>query len=98
MKSNRFRVHPPPQSGNRWDEDLAALNPSGASGKIDLSRMPAPVLPPPTEPDQIIEDILVATLLRVQRNSSKEIVAAAQKYLQKIKNPGPTYGTNPEEA
>jgi hypothetical protein len=45
---------------------------------------------PPTpvseiSPDQIVTDILVSTLLRVQQSGNKEISAAAARYLSVLR-------------
>ncbi|MGZ8938963.1 MAG: hypothetical protein ACXW32_07110 [Limisphaerales bacterium] len=48
---------------------------------IALETLPAPLPVSRVHPDQLIEDILVATLRRVQDNASPEVAAAAARYI-----------------
>ena len=49
--------------------------------QIRLEDLPAPLPVAKISPDELIEDILVATLRRVQNNSSPEVAAAAARYI-----------------
>jgi hypothetical protein len=53
----------------------------GSGIPISLAALPAPLPINKVAPDQLIEDILLATLRRVQENSSPEIAAAASRYI-----------------
>ena len=57
------------------------LEPTLSQEPIDLQRMSPPLPIVRIEPDQIIEDLLVATLTRVQRSNRGELAAAAARYL-----------------
>lgn len=54
-------------------------------GTVDLREMPEPSAVPKVEPEQIVEDILISTLLKVRAKSSPEIGAAAGRYLALIR-------------
>ncbi|HEX7860372.1 MAG TPA: hypothetical protein VF773_08615 [Verrucomicrobiae bacterium] len=43
--------------------------------------MPAPLPIAKVSPDQLIEDVLISTLRRLQENSSPEVSAAAARYI-----------------
>jgi hypothetical protein len=81
MKSNRIRP-------NRQEiETLSRVKSSwmptagGCGPLINLESMAAPVAIERAETDQIIEDILIATLLRVQKSAKGELAAAAARYV-----------------
>ena len=78
MKSNRMRLYSP----SIKPRDKVNVFECGSSGiPISLAALPAPLPINKVAPDQLIEDILVATLRRVQENSSAEVAAAAARYL-----------------
>jgi hypothetical protein len=52
-----------------------------ASAPIRLEELPAPLPITKVSPDQLIEDILISTLRRVQENSSPAVSAAAARYI-----------------
>ena len=54
---------------------------SSTSPMLELAQMPAPLPVSPLDPDQIIEDILVSTLTRVQASAKPELAAAAARYI-----------------
>ena len=77
MKSNRMRLYKPETRGRRESELIFAPQPPG----ISIEDLPAPLPVAKVSPDQLIEDILIATLRRVQNSSSPEVAAAAARYL-----------------
>ena len=83
MKSNRTRL-----PGLAWDKGYCPgvnrMRSSLANGKLH-EELPAPLAIAPIEPDQIIQDILEATLLRVQNCSSPEVAAAAARFMGMLK-------------
>jgi hypothetical protein len=46
--------------------------------------MPAPEPIAQISPDQVVTDILIATLLKVQKTASAEVAAAAGRYLAQL--------------
>jgi hypothetical protein len=52
---------------------------------VRLADMPAPAAIEPVDPDQVVVDILTATLQRVQQCSSAEVSAAAGRYLAALR-------------
>ena len=75
MKSNRTRFLP-------QDKLTGSLNrPYRGVGPVRLTEMPSPMTLPEISPEQVVADILVCTLERVQRSSSPEVAAAAARYL-----------------
>ena len=52
---------------------------------VNLAEMSPPVEIPKVDPDQVVQDILVSTLLKVQRKASPEVQLAAARYLQALK-------------
>jgi len=77
MKSNRLRLYSPfdnPREKIKVFECESGL-------PISLAALPAPLPISKVAPDQLIEDILLATLRRVQSNSSPEVAAAAARYI-----------------
>lgn len=48
---------------------------------IKLEDLPAPLPIAKVSPDQLIEDVLISTLRRLQENSSPEVSAAAARYI-----------------
>jgi hypothetical protein len=77
MKSNRMRLYSPP---TQLRERINAFE-CGSGIPISLAALPAPLPINKVAPDQLIEDILLATLRRVQENSSPEVAAAAARYI-----------------
>ena len=77
MNSNRMRLYAPGAAGRFQvgSRDLKDGLP------IRLEALPAPLPINKISPDQLIEDILVSTLRRVQANSSPEVAAAAARYI-----------------
>jgi hypothetical protein len=51
----------------------------------NLAQMAAPVPVQQVQPDQVIEDILIATLKRVQNSANPELAAAALRYITLLK-------------
>ena len=51
----------------------------------DLVEMAAPVPIRQVEPDQVIEDILIATLTREQNSATPQLAAAALRYITLLK-------------
>lgn len=79
MKSNRMRLFTPITSES--DSLRRELLLAGSAGSVAIESLPAPLPVRKIHPDQLIEDILVATLRRVQENASPEIAAAASRYI-----------------
>ena len=78
MKSNRMRLFKPIiGQKERFPVGVQVGEPS----PICLDELPAPLPISKVSPDQLIEDILMSTLRRVQANSSPEVAAAAARYL-----------------
>jgi hypothetical protein len=85
MKSNRMRLtFAAAESSDRFRTKLLPVS-SFEPGKLVWHQLPAPVAIPRVEPDEIIRDILEATLLRVQNSSSPDIAAAAVKCLNLLR-------------
>ena len=85
MKSNRTR---PIRVGAGATLRIPHQRPPEATqevGAIDLDGMPAPAVIEKIAPERIIADILVATLSRVQRDSSPEIAEAAEKFISVLR-------------
>jgi hypothetical protein len=81
MKSNRMRIGRP---AGRIAKDLASaylVASGGVSLGVDLTQMAPPAPVTHLHPDQIIEDILLATLSRVQASANPELAAAAARYM-----------------
>ena len=85
MKSTRMRFETPqtqlPGSCAEVRRDL--LLSRGAP--VCLAEMPPPAAIERISPDQVVVDILVATLLKVQKSATPEIVAAAERYLDQLR-------------
>jgi hypothetical protein len=79
MKSNRMRVYKPVTGIKERFRFEAACHTSAFP--INLEDLPAPLPIAKISPDQLIEDILVSTLRRLQENSSPEVTAAAARYI-----------------
>jgi hypothetical protein len=86
MKPNRIRKTKPPSlaSGTRFAAEWL-LPVSGHSQPANLAKMAAPSPIGRISPDQIIEDILVSTLSRVQSTGSPELSAAAARYISLLR-------------
>jgi hypothetical protein len=78
MKSNRMRLSKPFEAQNRLNTPWNVFSSKRA---IDIRALPPPLPIPKVDPDKVIEDVLVATLKRVQRSAKPEIAAAAARYL-----------------
>lgn len=78
MKSNRMRLSQP-ETGIKDRRTGVALGLT--SYAVKLQELPAPVPIAKVSPDQLIEDILVCTLRRVQNTAAPEVAAAAARYL-----------------
>lgn len=79
MNSNRMRLFTPIISEN---EGLSRnFFSAGSHLPLALESLPAPLPVQKIHPDQLIEDILVATLRRVQEDASPEVSAAASRYI-----------------
>jgi hypothetical protein len=77
MKSNRTRLQPHGKVTASLHSRYRYRNVT----PVQLSQMPAPVALPQISPDQVVADILISTLERIQRSSSPEVSAAAARYL-----------------
>lgn len=53
--------------------------------EVDLLEMAAPPVIPKVHPEQVVEDILISTLIKVQKHSSRDVSRAAAKYLELLK-------------
>lgn len=54
-------------------------------GKVNLREMAPPSAIAKIHPDQVVEDILMSTLLKVQSQASPEISAAAARFVELIR-------------
>jgi len=80
MKSARARFQPHINLGGAFGSDRSR------SGKpVRLGQMPAPTILPEISADQVVTDILVCTLQRVQRHSSPDVAAAAARFLSALR-------------
>lgn len=77
MKSNRMRLYSP----STTPREKVKVFECDSGIPISLATLPAPLPISKVAPDQLIEDILLATLRRVQENSSPEVAAAAARYI-----------------
>ena len=79
MKSNRMRLWQPifGIEGRIHAEGLCQLEES----PLEMDKIAPPLPITKVSPDQLIEDILVATLRRVQKSASPEVAAAAARYI-----------------
>ena len=85
MNSNRMRpIRTAAGATIRLEREWSSAPPEDA-GPIDLDGMPAPLAVEKVAPERIVADILVATLSRVQNDSSPEIAAAAEKYINVLR-------------
>ncbi len=75
MKSNRTRFRPQGKLTGSLNSRYRG------AGRVRLAEMPSPVILPEISPEQVVADILVCTLERIQRSSSPEVAAAAARYL-----------------
>jgi hypothetical protein len=86
MKSNRMRVGMPVIGAvNRFQHVWLSPICRKDTAAVALEQMPPPAPISKIKPDQVVEDILVSTLLRVQSSATPEIAAAAAKYLALLK-------------
>ena len=81
MKLNRMRMALPAEPSRRIDRGWGIVPGNRDFGSVDLRSMGAPPPIQKPSPDQVVEDIVVSTLLKVQDRSSPEIQAAAQRML-----------------
>ena len=81
MKSNRMRYLRPAGGRSKGPTLPWLLSPTHAAERVKLSKMPAPNPVSRLHPDQVIEDILVSTLVRVQKTANPELAAAAARYI-----------------
>jgi hypothetical protein len=79
MKSNRMRLSQPDLGIKELFSRRVHFQTDGAS--VCIENMPAPLPVAKVSPDQLIEDILVSTLRRVQSTASPEVAAAAARYI-----------------
>jgi hypothetical protein len=81
MKSNRMLLKTSAvETANRFESHHISTVPTSGQS-LDLKEMPAPLAISRVAPDQIIEDILVSTLLRLQSSAKGDLAAAAARYL-----------------
>jgi hypothetical protein len=93
MKSNRIRFNfAVSEANDRFRTKLSPIT-SFEAGKLFWQQLPAPLSVPQIGPDEIIRDILEATLLRVQKSSSPDIAAAAVKCLNLLRGKDPAEET-----
>jgi hypothetical protein len=79
MKSNRTRLQPQVTFPPSFRRSFRGLH------SVRLTEMPAPEALPEISPDQVVTDILICTLERVQRSSSPSVAAAAARYLESLR-------------
>jgi hypothetical protein len=79
MDSNRMRLY---TRGKRFASMLAG---SGVADGVNLDEIPAPVAIVKPAPEQIVQDIVLSTLARIQESGSPEIAAAAAHYITRIR-------------
>lgn len=79
MKSNRMRLFTPTTSA--VERLHAGFIHSASTLPLSMESLPAPLPIAKISPDQLIEDILLATLRRVKEQSSPEVAAAAARYI-----------------
>lgn len=82
MSANRLRLMPSPEPLSRLEGDMVVVQ---SGNPVDLEAMPPPMPIPKIPSEQIIEDILVATLQKVRRSASPEMSEAALKYIRLIR-------------
>ena len=78
MKSNRMRSYRPITAKERFRPESFQ---ESLSLPIKIEDLPAPLPIAKISPDQLIEDILISTLRRVQEHSAPEVAAAAARYI-----------------
>lgn len=49
-----------------------------------LAAMPPPLPLPQVDSDKVVQDLLVATLFRVRRNSNRAIALSCEKWMERI--------------
>jgi hypothetical protein len=74
MKSNRINFY---KASHSLKKSLATFSTASAS----LADMPPPQMVASISADQVVSDILVATLLRVQESANAEVAEAVERYL-----------------
>jgi hypothetical protein len=79
MKSNRMRLYKP--IAGVTERFKVSLEKANESLPFRLEDLAAPLPITKVSADQLIEDILVSTLRRVQASSSPEVAAAAARYI-----------------
>jgi hypothetical protein len=79
MKSNRMRLSQP-RIGIK-DRIKAGVILGMTGSTVRLEELPAPLPITKVPPDQLIEDILISTLRRVQNSAAPEVAAAAARYI-----------------
>jgi hypothetical protein len=80
MKSVRRRLQP--QITMR---DVFGSGYSRFEEPVRLAKMPAPTILPDVSPEQVVTDIVISTLQRVQRSSSPDVAAAAARFLSALR-------------
>ncbi|MGN6384742.1 MAG: hypothetical protein ACTHMT_00745 [Verrucomicrobiota bacterium] len=78
MKSKRLRLT---MNAGEEAEIPKDWYPSRLSEPINWEQMPAPLPITPIEPDEIIRDIIEATLVKVKNNAAAEVAEAAARCL-----------------
>jgi hypothetical protein len=78
MKSNRMRLYKPNAGTKGRFEPGYSQEPKLS---LCLEEMPPPLPIARVTPDDIIEDILISTLHRVQESASPAVAAAAARYI-----------------
>ena len=79
MKSNRMRLYQPTITA--VERLRAGFIQSASTLPLSMESLPAPLPIAKVSPDQLIEDILLATLRKVKDQSSQEVAAAAARYI-----------------
>jgi hypothetical protein len=79
MKSNRMRLGHPSVGKMRCRETKLLVE--FIEPPVCMESLPPPLPISKVSPDELIEDILVSTLRRVQGSASPEVAAAAARYI-----------------
>lgn len=85
MKSTRMRFETPQTQLPGSCAEIRRESLLSRGGPVCLAEMPPPATIERISPDQVIVDVLVATLLKVQRSATPEVAAAAERYLAQLR-------------
>lgn len=84
MKSNRMRLTTPGNIGQGRFKPPGLTNIRFCNA-VNLKELPDPLPIAKPQPTQIVQDILISTLLRVQSTSSRDVAEAAARYIDVIR-------------